>query len=83
MDIITATPFALPPGTYVFVADITTGPIVLQISLDKGVTFQNMTDGSIAASQDEVIFIAADFQYQATIPGGDFLSISLVDNGAN
>jgi hypothetical protein len=69
------------PGIYVFVATIATGPIVWQISVDGGVTFQNMTNGSIAASGDDIIYMAKQFTYKVTIPSGDTLFLDIADSG--
>lgn len=80
MQIVDSTPFTLAPGEYDFVATISTGPIVFQVKPPGG-AFQNMTDGSFTVSADGVIKIAEEFTYQATIPAGDTLFISITDSG--
>jgi hypothetical protein len=69
--------FDKAPGIYVYVATITGDPIVWQISVD-GENFQNMTNGSIAASEDNIIYMAKEFTYKVTVPSGNtlFLDIS-------
>jgi hypothetical protein len=71
-----------PRGEWLYVATITTGPIVMNVKTKKdGAVFQPMTDGSFSASGDGVIKLSSDLIYSATIPSGDFLDISLSSTG--
>jgi hypothetical protein len=74
-----ATPFKAQRGDHVAVMTISTGPIVLEVSRNKGVSFQNIDSGSFAASIDKVITLGDDLIYRAQIPGGDFLTITPAD----
>jgi hypothetical protein len=72
-------PFKAQRGIHSFVANVTTGPVVLEVSDDSGATFQNMTDGSFAADEDGMIVFADDLQYRAQIPGGDSIVFAPAD----
>lgn len=81
IDMVDDTNYSPSKGTYRYTANIATGPIVLQISVDGGTTFQNMTNGSIAATEDKLIRFGDGDIVKATIPGGDSITLSQVDNG--
>ena len=80
-NMLTGVEYKLGQGTYSYAADIATGPIVIQRSRDNGASYENMTDGSFAATVDGTISISEDFMYKATVPSGDYLSLSLTMTG--
>jgi hypothetical protein len=82
MEVLDGVQFTKAPGIYVYVATITGNPIVWQISVDGGANFQNMTNGSIAASEDNIIYMAKQFTYKVTVPSGDTLFLDIADSGA-
>ena len=49
---------SLANGRHQYVINITSGTVQLQISTDKGVTFQDMTNGLFSASEDGIILSA-------------------------
>lgn len=73
--------FGMPRGRCSLVYNITTGPIVMEVSYDNGTTWQNLTDGSFAATGDSVIIAGKDNKYRATIPSGDVLAWSTAERG--
>lgn len=75
---------SLPPGTYQYEAIIATGPILIQRSVDYdksspgAATWTTLSSGSLAASEDNNIDIAAKFAYRFTVPSGDQIALSPV-----
>lgn len=74
-------PFVAQRGLHVFNAIVATGPVVLSVSDDNGVSFTPMTDGSFTAGADGTVVLADDMQYRASIPGGDSLALAPADTG--
>lgn len=69
----------LASGRYVYDVIVATGPVIIEVSSDGGVSYKPMTGGSFAASDDGTIIISRRFRYKATVPGGDSISIELSD----
>ena len=58
----------LQNGRHQYVINISTGSVQLQISTDKGVTYQDMTNGLFSTSEDGIL-LSANVLIKAVVSG--------------
>ena len=74
-------PLTWPPGTYKYKAVVSTGPILIQNKLPGESSFSTVSNGSITASEDNLIDIALDETIQVSLEAGDEFYLTRVSRG--
>jgi len=68
-------------GQYKYTAIVTTGPILIQSRMKGASSFNTVTDGSIAASEDKLISIASLEEIKVQLGASDEFYLSIVESG--